>query len=249
MSWSLVSLVVTLLVALGLFLAVQWPHWVRGDVGLVVTAPGLLTVDAVARGEVTLGNGYTVAMQSGGLRIARGEGVMLDSVTGGAFLSAVTGSVTGHRERVTAAVSNIQIRSLAIRAGHALWRGTAYADGTPPDRGRPLLVDATLTGHTVSVGFTVQGVDGLVLHVDPRPATTGLPPALPDRNLRLRGWWVTGDTVPLYDNVLRVVVGLGPPTVPRALDLRPDGLLDLHVWTNRAVLTVTTRPDFVVADS
>lgn len=245
----MVSLVVTLAAALGLVLAVEWPHWARGDIGLVATAPGLLTVEAVARGEVTLGDGYTVAMQSSGLRVARGEGVMLDSVTRGAFLSAVTGSVTGHRERVTAGLTNIQITSLEIRDGHAFWRGTAYADGTPPDQGRRLLVDATLAGHTVSVAFTVQGVDGLVVHLDPRPATTGLPPALPDRNLRLRGWWVTGDTIPLYDNVLRVAVGLGPGTVPRALDLRPDGLLDLHVWTNRAVLTVTTRPNFVVGDS
>ncbi|MEO7071112.1 MAG: hypothetical protein ABI131_11555 [Nostocoides sp.] len=245
----MVSLLVTVVGGLTLLVSIELPHWTRGDIGLVASAPGLLTVDPVARGEVTLGNGYTVAMQPSGLRIARGDGVMVDTVTRGGFLSAVTGSVTGHREDVTADLSNIQITSLEIRDGHALWHGTAYGDGSTPQQGRPLLVDGTLTDHTVRVTFTVKGVDGIVLHLDARPATIGRPPALPARNLRLKGWWVTGQSIPLYDNVLRIVVGLEPASVPRALDLRPDGVLDLHVWADQAVLTVTTDPDFVMGDS
>ncbi len=245
----MVSLVVTVLAAFALLLTIEVPRWTKGDIGLVATAPGLLTVDPVARGEITLGDSYTASMQSSGLRIARGDGVMLDTATRGAFVSAVTGSVTGHREHVTADLTNIRITSLEIRSGHALWRGTAYGDDSPPAQGRPLVVDATATGHSVRVTFTVTGVDGLVLHLDPRPATVGRPPALPDRNLRLKGWWVTGTSTALFDNVLRVVVGLGPGTVPRALDLRPDGLLDLHVWSSEAVLTVTTAPNFQMGDS
>jgi hypothetical protein len=245
----MVSLVVTVVAALGLMVSIEAPHWTRGDIGLVPAAPGLLTVDPVARGEVTLGNSYTVSMQASGLRIARGDGVMVDTVTKGGFLSALTGSVTGHREDVTADLSNVHITSLEIQNGHALWHGTTYGDNSRPEQGKPLLVDAMVTGHTVRVTFTVKGVDGLILHLDPRAATIGQPPALPPRNLRLRGWWVTGLSIPLFHNVLRVVVGLAPGTVPRAIDLRPDGVLDLHVWADEAVLTVTTDPNFVVGDS
>ena len=243
----MVSLVVTVVAALVLLLAIQWPHWSRGDLGVVPVAPGLLTVDPAARGEVTLGNGFTVALQPGGMRVARGAGVMVDTATGGAFLSAVTGSVAGHREEVSGELSNVHIGSLEITDGHAIWRGTAYGNDAKP--GDPVVVDATLSNNTVRVSFRVTGADGLVLHLDPRPATIGLPPALPDRNLRLKGWWVTGTSVPLFENVLKVTVGLEPAGAGRALDLRPDGLLDLHVWAHEAVLTVSTRPGFDVEDS
>jgi hypothetical protein len=245
----MVAFVVTVAAALVLLLTTEWPHWTQGDLGVEKVAPGLLTVDPVARGEVTLGNSYTVAMQASGIRIARGAGVMVDTVTRGAFLSALTGSVQHHREVVSSDLSDIRIASLEIQNGHAIWHGTAYRSNGGASTERPLLVDATLSGGIVRVTFRVAGVDGLVLHLDPRPATIGLPPALPDRNLRLRGWWVTGSAVPLFDNVLKVVVGLAPGTKPRAVDLSPDGLVDLHVWADEAVLMVSTQPGFAMGDS
>ena len=47
----------------------------------------------------------------------------------------------------------------------------------------------------------------------------------------------------LYD------VSIGPVGVERAVDLRQDGRIAIHVWSPRAVVTVTDTPRGAVEDS
>ena len=84
----------------------------------------------------------------------------------------------------------------------------------------------------------------VVIHLDWRPATTGIAPALPERNLRQRAWWVDPTVVeqPAFTWVLGTDVSIGPVQVPRAVDLRQDGRIAVHVWAPRAVVTVTDTP-------
>ncbi len=80
--------------------------------------------------------------------------------------------------------------------------------------------------------------------VDWRPAVTGIAPALPARNLRLRAWWFApghGEEA-AYEWVLGTIVGLGPPSAARGIDLRGDGRIDLHVWSPAVRLRVTGLP-------
>jgi hypothetical protein len=44
-------------------------------------------------------------------------------------------------------------------------------------------------------------------------------------------------------------VSIGPVQVPRAVDLRQDGRIAVHVWAPRAVVTVTDTPRDPVTDS
>lgn len=249
MSWSMVSLVVTLAAALVLGLSVWGPVWARGDLDVAQIPPGLLTVDAAARGQVTLGDGFTASMQPSGFRIARYDDVLLDTVTRGSLLSVLTGRSIGQSEDITSSVSNLLVSSLAIRGAEAIWTGTAYGPGGVADHSVPVRVAAALDGTTVRVDISATGADGLVVHLDPRPATTGVPPALPERNLRKRAWWVTGTAPVLFDNVLGARVGLDAAGAPRAVDLRPDGLLDLHAWSGDVVLTVAPGHRPAVAHS
>ena len=47
---------------------------------------------------------------------------------------------------------------------------------------------------------------------------------------------------PAFTWVLGTDVSIGPVQVPRAVDLRQDGRIAVHVWAPRAVVTVTDTP-------
>lgn len=207
--------------------------------GMAELTPGLLTVAPQARGIITLGADLTVAMQPSGLRIADGDDVRLDSVTRGSPVTAVLGSVTDHDETIRHTYRNARIDRLEFGDGHARWFGTVYDD---EGASRPLALDATRQGRTVRVDVSVPGADALALHLDVRANTRGVPPALPFRNLRLRGWWTSGPSVPLFTNVLRAEVGLDAGSAARAVDLRPNGRLVVHAWTDHATLVVRSLP-------
>ncbi len=235
----MVSLVVTLCATLVLGLSVYGPVWLRRDIGIAEVDPGLLLVDKVARGTVTFGDGYTVSLFASGLRIARYDDVMLDTVTSGSFVSAVAGSERHHQETVTRDASNLHVTSLVLDDGTAVWSAVVHGSRGPTDDVHRVRVQASRSGATLRVAITVRGARGIVLHLDPRPATRGIPPALPDRNLRKRAWWVRTNDAALFTNVLGVRIGLEAGTAARAIDLRPDGVLDLHAWASSVVLTAT----------
>ena len=79
----------------------------------------------------------------------------------------------------------------------------------------------------------------------------GIAPALPEQNLRERAYWVDPTVVeqPAFTWVLGTDVSIGPVQVPRAVDLRQDGRIAVHVWAPRAVVTVTDTPRDAVTDS
>lgn len=235
----MVSLVVTLSAALVLALSIHVPVWLRTDIGVEEVSPGILAVDEVARGTVTFGDGYTVSLFTSGLRIARYDDVLLDTVTKGSFITALTGTRTGRHEQIQRDAANLHVTSLVLEDTTAVWSAVVYGPQGPADDVHRVRVQASRSGSTVRVAVSVRGADGLVLHLDPRPATTGVPPALPHRNLRKRAWWVRGHQPALFTNVLGTKVGLEAGTAPRALDLRPDGVLDLHAWTSSVVLTAS----------
>ena len=90
------------------------------------------------------------------------------------------------------------------------------------------------------------------------PSTsTGGPPRwaslrrCPSSNLRERAYWVDPTVVeqPAFTWVLGTDVSIGPVQVPRAVDLRQDGRIAVHVWAPRAVVTVTDTPRGAVTDS
>src|SRR5688500_12824665 len=101
----MVALVASLgaLAVLGLASAV--PDWLDGADGFTDVQPGLLTIADDARGVATLGGGVSVSLYSDGLRIVRGDDLLLQTVISGSMLSAVEGRVTGSgdqtREEVT----------------------------------------------------------------------------------------------------------------------------------------------------
>ena len=244
----MVALLVSVTAAAALGLAGWLPVVLRTDLGVVEVAPGLLTVDPTARGIATLGRGYTVAAYQSGFRVSASSGTLVDTITRGSPVSAVIGEV-GERddhpvERVEASLDHVQIDEVRIEPGRAAYLGEVYGELDGETRTMPLRLTFLLTTAGVHVTAHIQGADAVVVHLDALPATTGLPPALPDRNLRKKGWWV----VPLsgeqraFTSARRAVIGIGPATGTRGLDLRPDGRLDVHVWSNRATLTLSGVP-------
>ncbi len=245
----MVSLVVTLCAVLVLGLAIHVPVWLRRDVGVRSVAPGMLVVDDVARGVVAFGDGYTVSLYASGLRVARYGDVLLDTVTEGSFVSALTGSETGHHEDVDRVASNLHVTGLALTDGRAVWSAVVHGPENDADDLHRVRIEASRSGTTVRLAVSVTGADGVVLHLDPRAATRGVPPALPRVNLRQRAWWVRTTRTPLFTNVLGVRVGLEAGRAARAVDLRQDNVLDLHAWTSSVVLTATPVPKARVAHS
>lgn len=247
-SRSMVALVVSVSAAAALGLAGWVPAVLRTDIGLVKVDPGLLTVERSARGIATLGRGYTVGAYQSGFRVSASTGALVDTVTRGSPVSAIVGEL-GERddhplEHVGATLDHVRIEQVRIEPGRASYLGEVYGtvDGDP--RTMPLRMVFLLTTAGVHVTAHVQGADAVVVHLDAMPATTGILPALPDRNLRLKGWWVLdqGGEQRAFTSARRAVVGIGPAIRTRGLDLRPDGRLDVHVWSNRATLTLSGVP-------
>jgi hypothetical protein len=241
----MIALVVSLVAAFALGLTSWVPRILSRDIGVHDSQPGLLVVAESVKGPVALGGGFTVSLFEAGFRISSSVGTMADTVTRGAPVSALVGSVTRGgehpREKVHATLDRVDIERLDVADAQARYTGTVqgFVDGRR--RSLPLVIDVRRVDRSVQLAARVEGADGLVLHLRKVPAVVGLAPALPDRNLRLRAWWVApkegGER--LFTWVTGTTVGVGPVAATRAVDLRPDGLVNVHVWASSLALTVS----------
>ena len=243
-SRSMVALVASVgaLAVLGLVTSV--PKWLVGGNGFESVTPGLLTVAPAARGVATLGGGVTVSLYSDGLRVRRGDDLLLQSVAGGSILSAVEGQVTrsgdATQEHVARSLDNVRVDELVFLPGRATYFGAVY-DGR---RSMPMTLRIELAGPVLKLGVNLNGADAVVWHLDHRPLTTGILPALPAVNLRGSARWLTADsldTVAAMTSSLGTDVGVGPHRVARGVDVRHEGRTDVHVWSDAAFLTVSSQ--------
>ncbi len=247
----MVALVVSLLAALSLGLTSWVPQVLERDIGVSDVAPGLLEVAQGARGVQSLGAGLSVTLYDSGFRLARGSTVLADTVTRGAPVTAMMGSieeVDGHpRERVTSTLMHVRIDAVTRVNDTVRYVGVVHDDTTS----KPLRIDFQPIDGRIRMDAAVPGADAVAIHLDWRPATVGIAPALPERNLRERAYWVDPTVVeqPAFTWVLGTDVSIGPVQVPRAVDLRQDGRIAVHVWAPRVVVTVTDTPRGTVADS
>lgn len=236
------ALVVSLVALAALGVTGRLPGWLGRDAGLADVPPGLLTVDDRAKGIATLGGGITVSLYESGLRLSSGDSILAETVIQGGLVSAVEGRLTttrGVREHVEHHLDNVHISELLFLPGRATYLGQV-SDGT---RSLPLTIRIELGGPVVRLGFTVPGADALVVHLHREPATYGIAPALPAKNLRREAFWLrpaTAQAQPAFTSVLGTSVGVGPDRVRRGLDLRSSGRTDVHVWADDAVLTVSS---------
>lgn len=244
----MVALIVSVTAALALGLWTWLPGVLRTDIGLVPVEPGLLMVDQEARGIATLGRGYTVAAYQSGFRVSASSGPLVDTITRGSPVSAVLGEL-GERddhpiENVEAVLDHVRIDEVRIEPGRAAYSGEVFGDVDGSRRTMSLRLVFLLTTAGVHVTAHIQGADAVVVHLDAMPATTGLMPALPDQNLRKKGWWIASEAGEqrAFTSARRTIAGVGPAIQTRGLDLRPDGRLDVHVWSNRATLTLSGVP-------
>jgi hypothetical protein len=243
-SLSMLALVVSLSGALVLGLTSWVPRVMARDIGIVDVEPGLLEVAQGARGVQSLGAGLSVSLFTSGFRLARGSEVLADTVTRGAPVSAMFGSVTEGgehpRETVSGVLSTVRIDAVRRVGDVVEYIGVVRDSSTS----RPLRIKFEPTDGSIRMDVLVPAVDALAIHLDWRPATTGIAPALPERNLRERAYWVDPTVIaqPAFTWVLGTDVTIGPVQVPRAVDLRQDGRIAVHVWAPRAVVTVTDTP-------
>jgi len=165
-------------------------------------------------------------------------------VTRGAPVTAVFGSldeVSDHpREDVTSELPHVRIDAVHRVEDAVVYSGVVYDD----TRSLPLRIEFESIDGRIRMDAAVPGADAVAIHLDWRPATTGIAPALPERNLKARAYWVDPSVVeqPAFTWVLGTDVSIGPVRVPRAVDLRQDGRIAVHVWAPRAVVTVTDTP-------
>ncbi len=240
----MLALVVSLSGALVLGLTSWVPRVMARDIGIVDVEPGLLEVAQGARGVQSLGAGLSVSLFTSGFRLARGSEVLADTVTRGAPVSAMFGSVTEGgehpRETVSGVLSTVRIDAVRRVGDVVEYLGVVRDSSTS----RPLRIKFEPTDGSIRMDVLVPAVDALAIHLDWRPATTGIAPALPERNLRERAYWVDPTVIaqPAFTWVLGTDVSIGPVQVPRAVDLRQDGRIAVHVWAPRAVVTVTDTP-------
>lgn len=232
------------LAALGLS---SWvPSWFGHDSGMADVEPGMLHVDPQARGIATLGGGVTASLYESGLRLSHDDDILTETVLRGSFVSAVLGSVegagNGTSEHIDHEYDHLRITDLRFLPGRATYSGEV-SDGSTS---LPVEVRIELAGPVVRIGVSVPQASGVVVHLAHKPATTGLPPVLPFRNLRRNAFWLPADTGrsdPAFTTVLGTDVAIGPAGVARGVDQRSSGRLDLHVWSDSAVVTVSSRPD------
>lgn len=243
-SRSMVALVASLS-ALGLLgLWSNVPRWFGGSHGFTSVTPGLLVVERQARGVATLGGGVTVSLYSDGMRVMRGDDMLLQTVIGGSMLSALVGRTSGAgpdtEEHVEHSIDNVRVRELVFLPGRATYFGEVF-DG---ERVLPLTLRLELAGSYVRIGANVNGADGVVWHLDHEPLTTGTPPGLPAVNLRGSAHWITRSTLDgqaVFTSSLGTDVGVGPQRVARGVDVRSDGRVDVHVWSDAGSLTVSSQ--------
>ncbi|MEP6854437.1 MAG: hypothetical protein ABJA33_03125 [Pedococcus sp.] len=242
-SRSMVALVASLSALALLGLWTQLPGWLGRDAGFADVPPGLLRVAPDAKGVATLGGGASVSLYADGLRIVRGRSLLTQTVISGSMLSALEGRSTGTGtdtdEEVTRRLSNISIEELVFLPGRATYFGS-ISDGAGS---LPLVIRVELAGSVIRLGASVNGADGIVWHLDHRPLTTGLRPALPDRNLRGGAVWISRGSVEgqaAFSTNLGTDIGVGPGRVARGVDVRSDGRIDVHIWSDAGFLTVSS---------
>lgn len=243
-SKSMVALVVSLSALAVLGLSSWLPARLGPDEGMDDVPPGLLLVDEQARGVATLGGGVTSALYDSGLRLSHEDDILTETVIRGSLVSAVIGSLDSDGakpvERVTRTLDHVRIRELRFLPGRAVYSGEVY-----DRRGSlPLEIRIELAGPVVRLGVSIPGADAIVVHLDRKAATLGIPPGLPEKNLRRKAYWVAPDTG-RNDMVLSTVLGtelaVGPEGVVRGMDLREDGRHDVHVWSDAVALSVSSR--------
>jgi hypothetical protein len=144
-SRSMVALAASLAAAAALGLTGWVPALLQQDTGVTSVQPSRLTVTAAARGAATLGDGYTVGLSSAGFRYAKGDVVMADTVTRGAPVIALFGSLTGPadepREDIADTLDRITFTDLEVGRDGASWHGRIEGEvegtaSTPPSRSR-----------------------------------------------------------------------------------------------------------------
>ncbi|MBR7741913.1 hypothetical protein KC207_01230 [Phycicoccus sp. BSK3Z-2] len=250
-SLSMVSFVLSLVAALVLGLTSWVPRVLARDVGITDVQPGLLSVAQNARGVQSLGAGLTVGLYERGFRLSRGTTVLADTVTRGAPVVAMKGGLVEHEghpsERITSALVDVSIDAVTRDGDAVTYSGVVSG----PGEALPLRISFEPLAGRIRMDVRVRGADAVALSLDWRPATTGIAPALPERNLKSRAYWVDPTVVqqPAFTWILGTDVSIGPVSVPRAVDLRQDGRIALHVWSPRAVVTVTDTPRQPVSDS
>lgn len=242
----MLALVLSLAALAALGLSSWVPAWLGRDSGMADVPPGLLEVAPQARGVAVLGGGVTASLYASGLRISHEDRILTETVLTGSLVSAVRGAVAVEdgqpRERVDRTFDHLRITDLRVLPGRATYTGLV-GDG---EETLPVEIRLELAGPVVRLGVGVPRARGLVVHLDRKPATTGLPPVLPHRNLRRQAFWLppdTGRSDPAFTTVLGTDTAIGPAGVPRGVDLRFEGRLDVHVWSDSAVLTISARPD------
>lgn len=245
-SRSMLALVLALTALAVLGLSTWVPARLGRDSAMADVEPGLLQVDSQARGIATLGGGVTAALYDSGLRISHEDDILTETVIRGSLASAVVGRVSGTGDETVEEVSHhydhVRIRELRFLPGRATYLGEV-SDG---ERSLPLEVRIELAGPVVRIGISVPQASAIVVHLARQPATTGLPPVLPFRNLRRHAFWLppeAGRSDPAFTTVLGTDTAIGPAGVVRGVDLRSNGRHDVHVWSDSAVLTVTARAD------
>ncbi|GAB3442407.1 hypothetical protein GCM10027517_19440 [Phycicoccus ginsengisoli] len=240
----MVALVASLGALALLGLVTHVPKWLGDDRGFQTVTPGLLTVEADAKGVATLGGGVTVSLYTDGMRVVRGDSLLFQSVIGGSLLSAVEGRTTGTgsstHEHVDRRFDNMRVESLVFLPGRATYVGELFdSHGS-----LPFTLRIELAGGVVKIGVNVNGADGVVWHLDHRPLTTGLPPGLPHVNLRGSARWLRPTTLEgqaAFTSNLGTDVGLGPQRVPRGVDVRAPGRTDVHIWSDATFLSVSSQ--------
>lgn len=240
----MLALVLSLAGALTLGLTSWVPTLLARDIGVADVEPGLLEVTQTVRGVQSLGAGLSVALYDSGFRLSRGSTVLADTVTRGAPVTAVFGElseVADHpRENVTSVLPHARIDAVRRVEDKVVYSGVVH-DGV---RSLPMRIEFEPIDGRIRMDAAIPGADAVAIHLDWRPATTGIAPALPERNLKERASWVDPSVVeqPAFTWVLGTDVSIGPVQVPRAVDLRQDGRIAVHVWAPRAVVTVTDTP-------
>ncbi len=240
----MVALVLSLTGALTLGLTSWLPGVLARDIGVADAEPGLLEVAQTARGVQSLGAGLSVALYDSGFRLSRSSTVLADTVTRGAPVTAVFGSLTEvdehPRENVTSVLPHVRIDAVRRVGATIAYSGVVH----DTVRSLPMRMEFEPIDGRIRMEAAIPGADAVAIHLDWRPATTGIAPALPERNLKERAYWVDPSVVeqPAFTWVLGTDVSIAPVQVPRAVDLRQDGRIAVHVWAPRAVVTVTDTP-------
>jgi len=247
----MVALVLSMSGALVLGLTSWVPKVLARDIGVADVEPGLLEVAQTARGVQSLGAGLSVALYDSGFRLSRSSTVLADTVRSGAPVSAVFGSLSdsdGHpREDITSVLPHVRIDAVRRVKDTVVYSGVVH----DTQRSLPMRIEFGPIDGRIRMDAAIPGADAVAIHLDWRPATTGIAPALPERNLKEKAYWVDPTVVeqPAFTWVLGTDVSIGPVQVPRAVDLRQDGRIAVHVWAPRAVVTVTDTPRDPVTDS